>query len=103
MKTITHAYCEICGISEVIVESMDGVSTCGEYLGGDIVCKKCKLVIVTIFRKNPPKSEENQNSIDNKAMSAISLIRKLAMNAGYGGGIAFSCKEVLDGLEKRHQ
>ena len=46
----THAYCDNCDtIMPVIKEPLQGVSACGAYSAGDIVCKKCYSIIATVF------------------------------------------------------
>ncbi len=49
----THFYCESCGeIRTVIFEILKPIVSIkpGKWLGGDIVCEECKLVIATAYR-----------------------------------------------------
>lgn len=52
-KIPTHIYCEICGIQPVIIEPAHTEDISGKYIGGDLVCDTCKLVIATHYREKP--------------------------------------------------
>lgn len=49
----SHAYCGLCEAIRPVRWMPLGPSVCGEYLGTDIKCNECHLVIATIFALNP--------------------------------------------------
>ena len=51
MSEATHIYCESCGsIQPIIIEPLTAADESNEYLGGDLLCCTCHLVITTIFK-----------------------------------------------------
>lgn len=47
----THAYCELCGeITPATFEPLESPSGDAIYLGGDVVCSRCRFVIATLYR-----------------------------------------------------
>lgn len=56
MKGATHVYCEVChNIQPAIFEPLTAPDYSARFLGGDIVCKVCALVIVTLYKKKVKK------------------------------------------------
>jgi hypothetical protein len=55
MSDFTHAWCELCEkIQPVKREDLHGEDTTGKFLGGDILCTECGLVLLTVY---VPKSQ----------------------------------------------
>ncbi len=50
--TATHAYCTNCkAIEPATFEVLSGLSFNGLYLGGDITCRNCRVVIATVYKE----------------------------------------------------
>ena len=53
-KKATHVYCDSCDdIMPIAKDGFDLVTSddLDEFVGGELVCKRCSLVIATVFRK----------------------------------------------------
>ena len=56
---ITHAYCDECmEIVKVDIDPNETANSSMEYVGRDIVCSECRIIIATIFRKNDEATGE---------------------------------------------
>ena len=53
MSDFSHAYCNNCSaIRSINVEELIMVSEDGKFVGGDILCKSCFNIIVTVYKPN---------------------------------------------------
>lgn len=50
MKNPTHIYCDNClEITPAIITNYSGMSVCDRFVGRDVVCGECSLVVSTEF------------------------------------------------------
>jgi hypothetical protein len=51
LSNITHFWCPLCdAIQPAFFEGFDNIDVSGQFVGGDIVCETCRLVIATAYR-----------------------------------------------------
>src|SRR4029078_3507773 len=44
--------CETCGLQPLEHGSLDSEDISGQFLGGDILCNHCRLILATVYKKN---------------------------------------------------
>jgi hypothetical protein len=50
LSNITHFWCPLCdAIQPAFFEGFDNIDVSGQFVGGDIVCETCRLVIATAY------------------------------------------------------
>ena len=51
---VSHAWCDSCkAVRLALFEKLSHTSLDGCYIGGDVVCGECYLVIATLYKRNP--------------------------------------------------
>ena len=54
--------CENCGLESLVHEPLDSEDVSGRFLGGDIVCNNCKLILATVYKEKPATDSRRKNT-----------------------------------------
>jgi hypothetical protein len=57
MPNFTHSWCEVCEkIQLVTQEELRREDKTGKFLGGDLLCAECRLVLLRVYLPKDPES-----------------------------------------------
>ena len=54
--------CENCGLESLVHEPLDSEDVSRRFLGGDIVCNNCKLILATVYKEKPATDSRRKNT-----------------------------------------
>ena len=57
-----HGECETCGLQPLEHKSLDSEDVSGQFLGGDILCNHCRLILATVYKQKPADSGQKNNA-----------------------------------------
>jgi len=57
-----HGECETCGLQPLEHKSLDSEDVSGQFLGGDILCNSCRLILATVYKQKPADSGQKNNA-----------------------------------------
>jgi hypothetical protein len=57
-----HGECETCGLQSLEHKSLDSEDVSGQFLGGDILCDSCKLILAKVYKQKPGDSGQKNNA-----------------------------------------
>ena len=54
--------CENCGLQPLDHEPLDSEDVSGRFLGGDILCNHCRLILATVYKEKPATDSGQKNN-----------------------------------------
>jgi len=54
--------CETCGLQPLEHGSLDSEDISGQFLGGDILCNHCRLILATVYKEKPATDSGQKNN-----------------------------------------